>query len=167
MYIEKTDEKHGNSTYHFIGSKGELDRWKSKGYMTEDEIDRLKAVPDPAPGQPQLQPGPPEKPHDPKKVISILKTWWSRMTWKEQNQIYSQCLRQVPSVEGKTRTELDMIIYRDMKLKTCLKKWDLKDGNQDVPVSDSVIDMLIPEVAQELLNNFEMVTEATDDDLKN
>ena len=90
------------------------------------------------------------------------------MTWKEQNQIYSRCLRQIPEAEGKTRTELDMIMYRDMKLKTCLKKWDLKgDNQQDIPITENIIDQLVPEVAQELLNNFEKVTEASEDDLKN
>lgn len=91
------------------------------------------------------------------------------MTWKEQNQIYSRCLRQIAGTEGGgARTELDMISYRDQKLKTCLKKWDLKDDKgQDYPVSESVIDQLVPEVAQELLSNFELVTEASEEDLKN
>ena len=124
--------------------------------------------PDPQGNKPGMPEQPPKPPQDPKKVILVLRTWWSRMTWKEQNQIYSRCLKQVPIADGKTRTELDMIAYRDMKLKICLKKWDLKDENkQDVQITENIIDQLVPEVAQELLNNFEMVTEASEEDLKN
>ena len=111
----------------------------------------------------------PKKPTiDPKKTINILRTWWSRMTWKEQNIIYARCLRQSTDVEGRVRSEIDMIAFRDLKLKSCLKKWDLKnDAGQDVSISDSMIDNLYPEVAQELLNTFEKITEATGDELKN
>ena len=173
MYIEEKDAKHGNAKYYFIDSRAEFDKWKSKGYSTEEEIDKAAAIPPLAKNPQREQPGMPVQPvtpppPDPTKVILVLKTWWSRMTWKEQNQIYSRCLRQVPGADGKTRTELDMIGYRDMKLKTCLKKWDYKDDNkQDIPLSENIIDQLVPEVAQELLNNFELVTEAGEDDLKN
>jgi len=163
MYIEDKDEKHGNSRYYFVNSRADFDKWKAKGYQTEEEITKAAAVPDKQPGMPV------KPPQDPTKVIQVLRTWWSRMTWKEQNQIYSRCLRQVPGAnEGATRTELDMISYRDMKLKTCLKRWDLKDdAGQDIAVSEVIVDQLVPEVAQELLNNFELVTEAGEDDLKN
>lgn len=170
MYIEEHDKKHGNTRYSFINSRAEFDSWKSKGYLTEEEIDKANAVPDPVPqkDQPGMPVQPSKPPQDPTKVISILRTWWSRMTWKEQNQIYSRCLHQVAGAEGKTRTELDMIMYRDMKLKTCLKKWDLKDDNkQEVSVTENIIDQLVPEVAQELLNNFEKITEASEEELKN
>lgn len=170
MYIEEQDSKHGNARYYFINSRADLDNWKSKGYLTEEDMGKAADVPAPSPKK--EQPGMPvqsaKPPQDPTKIISVLRTWWSRMTWKEQNQIYSRCLRQVPGTEGKTRTELDMISYRDMKLKTCLKKWDLKDdAKQEISVTENIIDNLVPEVAQELLNNFEMVTEASEDDLKN
>ena len=170
MYIEEEDSKHGNTRYYFINSRAEFDKWKSKGYMTQEDMDKAAAVPAPSNAPQKDQPGmpvqPPKPPQDPKKIISVLRTWWSRMTWKEQNHIYSRCLRQVPGAEGKTRTELDMISYRDLKLKVCLKKWDLKDDNkQDIQVSESIIDQLVPEVAQELLNNFEEVTEASEEQM--
>lgn len=163
MYIEDQDEKHGNSKFYFINSREDLDSWKKKGYLTTDEMNKSK-LPDS-----ESKPGMPEKPPvDPKKVIQVLKTWWARMTWKEQNQIYSRCLKQATDSEGKTRTELDMIFYRDLKLKVCLKKWDLKDDNGgEIHVSDNIIDNLYPEVAQELLNQFELITEASETELKN
>ncbi|MHA2279293.1 MAG: hypothetical protein ACXAC5_00170 [Promethearchaeota archaeon] len=163
MYVEEKDEKHKNSRFHFINSRLEFDEWKKKGYVTSDELEKSNLNPG------KSEPGMPEKPPiNASKVIQILRTWWSRMTWKEQNQVYARCLRQSADAEGKTRTELDMIAYRDFKLKTCLKKWDLKDDDgQDIPVSEQIIDNLYPEVAQELLNHFELVTEASDDELKN
>lgn len=167
-YIEEQDEKHGNVRYHFINSRAEFDKWRTKGYLTETEMSEELSGPNPDPVQ-KNQPGmplqPPKPPQDPKKIISVLKTWWSRMTWKEQNQIYSRCLRQV-GAEGKTRTEMDMISYRDLKLKTCLKKWDLKDDNgQEMPITDTIVDQLVPEVANELLSNFELVTEASEEQM--
>ena len=173
MYIEEIDEKHGNARYYFINSRADFDNWKAKGYLTEAEMSEVLSEPDPPPrtaqkSQPGMPVQPPKPPQDPKKMISVLKTWWSRMTWKEQNQIYSNCLHQVAVAEGRPRTELDMISYRDQKLKTCLKKWDLKDDNgQDMPITENIIDQLVPEVAQELLNSFELITEASEDDLKN
>ena len=170
MYIEEKDAKHGNTRYHFVNSRAEFDNWKAKGYLTEEEMEKAVAVPAPSPKkeQPGMPVQPAVPPQDPTKIISVLRTWWSRMTWKEQNQIYSRCLKQVHVEEGKTRTELDMISYRDLKLKTCLKKCDLKDeSKQEVPITENIIDQLVPEVAQELLSNFEMVTEASDDQLKN
>jgi len=164
MYIEEIDEKHGNSTFKFINSRAEFDEWKRKGYATSDEFKEWSRS-----SPPENKPGMPERPQlDSKKIIQVLRTWWSRMTWKEQNQIYARCLRQSTDSEGKTRTELDMIAYRDFKLKTCLKKWDLRDeqGNE-ITVSDTIIDNLYPEVAQELLSQFELMTEASDTELKN
>ena len=155
MYIEEQDSKHGNTRYHFVNSRAEFEKWKAKGYLTEEEMNKATAAPAPDPGkrdQPGMPVKPPQPPQDPTKVV----------------QIYSRCLRQVPGAEGRTRTELDMIAYRDMKLKTCLKKWDLKDDNkQDVPITENIIDQLVPEVAQELLSNFELVTEASEDQLGN
>jgi len=161
MYIEEVDEKHSSSKFRFINSREEFDRWKAKGYVTSDEFEKNNLEPEKKTeaGMPQ-----PSKP-DPNKVIQILRTWWSRMTWKEQNIIYSKCLRQSTDSEGKTKTDLDMILYRDMKLKTCLKRWDLKDGVNEVSVNENIIDSLFPEVAQELLSNFEKVTEAGDEEL--
>ena len=163
MYIEETSAKHQSTKFHFVNNRDDFDKWKQKGYSTTDELEKMNLDTDKKSDQPGMPKSPPV---DPNKVILILRTWWSRMTWKEQNIIYARCLRQSTDTEGKTRTDLDMISYRDFKLKTCLKKWDLKDdkGN-DILVSDQIIDNLYPEVAQELLNQFELITEATDDEM--
>lgn len=163
MYIEEIDEKHQSTKFRFIKNRSDFDEWKRKGYVTSDEMAKTKLDP----GKKAAEPGMPESPPiDPDKVIHILRTWWSRMTWKEQNLVYSKCFHQSTDSEGKTRADLDMIAFRDYKLKTCLKKWDLKDeSGNDVKVSDNIIDNLYPEVAQELLNQFELITEATDEEM--
>ncbi len=161
MFVESKDEKHGASKFYFVNSRADFDAWKKKGYSTVDEGKTLDSAED--------KPGMPKKPiQDPKKIIQVLRTWWSRMNWKEQNQIYARCLRQSTDSEGKTMTELDMISYRDMKLKTCLKRWDAKDDDgKEIQLGDNMIDLLDPTVAQQLLSEFEKVTEASEEDLKN
>lgn len=169
FFIEHT-RVHGNSTFSFIKSAADMAAWKEKGYKTEDEIVALskqeqpKALP-PGAAIPQQQQGPL---FDPAKIISKIITTWRRITWKDQNHILSSSLKTITSADGKTSTELDGIKYRDTKLKTCLKNWSIKDAEgNEVPVTQDAIDSLSPEVAGELLNAFEQVTEPTPDDLKN
>jgi len=167
MYIEEKDSKHDNVKYSFINSHAEFESWKAKGYSTKEEIEISKTTTASSPSE--NQPGMPvgSSGQNSEKIIQVLKTWWSRMNWKEQNIILGQCFKQTTGSDGESKTDLDMIVYRDMKLKTCLKKWDLKDdNNQEITITPSVIDSLVPEVAQQLLNNFEQVTEATDKQLK-
>lgn len=155
-YIEET-MPHGHTVFHFVRSSKEFENWKTKGYHTEEEIREL------------LKPTDQKKPAqnvDSSKIIEKIMTTWKRLTWKDQNTIFSKCLRTVPGLDGKPVTELDSISYRDQKLKTCLKKWDLRDENGQVsPVTTDTIDILLPEVAQELLNSFERVTEPTAQEL--
>lgn len=163
MFVEEKDEKHGNCKFNVINSKAEFDAWKKKGYLTSDEITQTDLTPT------EDKPGLPKKTVvDTTKIIQILRTWWCRLNWKEQNIIYARCLRQSTDVDGKVRAELDMITYRDMKLKACLKRWDAKDDNKkDIILNDQMIDWLDPTIARHLLDNFEKVTEASEEDLKN
>ena len=90
------------------------------------------------------------------------------MNWKQTNEINSACLRQTTEADGNVKIDIDAIKYRDSKLKMCLKKWDMLDENkQEIPVTEAIIDTLVPEVVQALITNFEKVTEATADQLKN
>ncbi len=92
-----------------------------------------------------------------------LNTGWRAITWSDHNHIYSPCLKYTTSSEGVDSSNLDFIKYRDMKLKACLRQWDIKDEtDRPVPVSDTTIDHLHPDVANELLNGFEKVTENTE-----
>jgi hypothetical protein len=143
-----------------------MEEWKEKGYHIANDIDKLKSEKKPEhgsslPGMPVTEGG-----IDPSKVIYTIKTKWRRMLWKDQNAIFSKCLKTQQRPDGTSRVELDTITYRDLKLKTCLKEWDFKDEkNRDVPVSIESIDSLMPEIATELINAFERYTEPSSEDL--
>lgn len=164
MYVEEKNKKYGTSHFHFIKNKEENDIWINKGYITSDEFAQAEHL-----SEADAKPGSPVKsPPDPDKVIHILRTWWSQITWKEQNQLYARCLKSSTGADGTTKTELDAIIYRDRKLKMCLKKWDFRnDKNEEISINESVIDQLVPQVAQELLNQFEALTESNEEEIKN
>ena len=154
FYVEEV-LKHGNSIFHFIRSADDLAEWKSKGYVVEGEAASV------SPTTPSM-----EAKQTPDKLISKLITHWTKPIWKDQNIIISRSLKTTATGDG-TVNELDGVKYRDLKLKMCLKKWNLTDEKgQVIPVEPQIIDMLEPVVAQELLSNFERVTEPTSDDLK-
>ena len=168
-YIEE-ELDHGNSVFRFIKSKDEFEEWKAKGYKPRQEIEQLLNP------KPQIQPSGPvsaedtkkePEPVEDKKIIEQVSTHWKRLTWKDQNVIFSQSLKTIAGPDGQTHSDLDPLSYRDLKLKTCLKSWDLKDdqGNP-VKITHDVIDNLTPEVASELIANFERVTEPSENDLK-
>lgn len=145
-YIEE-QKKRGNFVFHFIRSQEEFNTWQNKGYIPEDKI---------VPGQ------------NPEKIIRKLITYWKTMSWKDQNNILSKTLRHTTKPDGTVMTNLDPIHYRDLKLKTCLKKWNvLNENNSPMEVTEKAIDNLHPQVAQELLDSFERVTEASEEDLGN
>lgn len=158
FYLEQIPSRGGDVNYIFINSKEEMEEWISKGYKHENEI---KTVNPKGPGMPVQ-----DQSFDPSKVIYTMRTKWKRMSWKDQNIIFSKCLKTVPGNDGVPRTELDTITYRDMKIKQCLKEWDIKNARGEVePVSPQAIDSLIPEIVSELINAFERYTEANADDL--
>lgn len=151
MYIE--DKKsHGNIRFHFIRSETELNDFKSQGYKLESEL--------PKTNMPQTT-GMPITKIDENKIIHVLETSWRRISWKDQNDIFSRCLKQIADTQGKGRTELDAVLYRDLKLKTCLKRWNLKDERgEEIKVTNENIDRMVPEVALELLSTFDKLTES-------
>jgi hypothetical protein len=151
-YIEEV-KKTGNSIFRFINSAESLNEWKTKGYLTKSEVMQKKKE---------------GMPVDTEKIIEELRTVWRRLTWAEHNSISSKCMINIPSPDGQIRVNWDAIRFRDLKLKTCLKGWDLLDENGNkIPVTTTVIDNLAPEVAHQLVNDFEKVTEPNEDDLGN
>ncbi len=155
-YVEEQKEQ-GHSVFNFIETKEEFSEWKEKGYLTAEDIDEIKT-------RAAKEPDYTAPPFDEQKTIGKVKTLWRRMTWKDQNTIYSQCIRENIDSQGKVNAKFDAIMFRDMKLKTCLKSWDVKDENtkDQIPITAALIDDLDPEVAQELLSSFEQVTEPSD-----
>ena len=92
--------------------------------------------------------------------LKEINTSWKPLGWKDHNEIYSKCLSHHTKEDGSVTTNLNYIKFRDMKLKFCLKSWDLKDDDgRPVPVNASAIDRLNPQVATEILEGFEKVTE--------
>lgn len=143
MFIEDK-KQHGNVVFKFIRSPEELKKWKDKGYVLKGEHKDVNA-----------------------KLIHTLSTWWKRATWKDQNLIYAQSIKNIPGANGESTYSLDMIRFRDLKLKTCLKRWDLtNDEGNIIDVTPEVIDNLDPSFAAELLSNFERITEASDEEKK-
>ena len=99
-----------------------------------------------------------EHQHEPN--FKTLNTSWQVMTWAEHNKTYGQCIQYTTSEEGLQISNLDFIKFRDLKLKICLKNWDLKDDTgRPVKVSAGVIDQLDPRVAEELLSGFERISD--------
>jgi len=167
MYYIEEKKKHGNTVFHFIKSKEEMEEWKKKGYRTEQEMQVSQPTIEKVPGTEKV-PGSVVQSFDANKIINRVETSWKRITWSDQNTLLSVSMKNIPGSDGRMVAELDGIKYRDKKLKTCLKRWDIKDENgQIVQVNDNVIDMLAPEVAQELLASFERITEPTEEDSKN
>ncbi len=164
FYVEE-EKKHGNAVFHFIKSEDELQTWRQKGYVTSEELSTKPNTN----VESQVVPGSPiVVSNDPNKVVQSIETFWKRLTWGDQNSILAQCLKSIPNTSGNVTTELDGIKYRDLKLKTCLQRWNVIDeSGQPVPINNSTLDNLVPEVAQELLASFERVTEPSGDDLKN
>lgn len=174
LYYVEERKPTGNVIFHFINNPDDMARWRAKGYHTEQEIrewqqSQRASEPGSTPGavkQTRVSEKVPD--FDASKVIQILHTEWKKLNWKDQNYIFSRSLKTSTTNDGKTHAELDSILYRDMKLKHCLKKWNVTEPNgEPVSVTSDSIDMLVPEVAQEMLSAFERFTEPTSEELKN
>ena len=162
FYTERVIPPHDISIFHFVHSEEEFNELKIKGYKTQEELQKF------APKDEKQLPGMVKETPDPAKIIHLLNTEWKRLNWKDQNIINSQALKVINNKDGSVATQWDWLRYRDLKLKTCLKRWSVTDDKgQSVPVSDENIDRLAPEVADELLKNYEKVAEPSEEDLKN
>jgi hypothetical protein len=139
------DTKFINIKYHYIETPGVyISRFKF--LSTKEEYEKNKDNPN----------------------LKELNTGWKVPTWADHNRMYTECLKYTTNESGISVTNLDFIRFRDMKLKTCLKMWDIKDEEgRPIPVTPVKIDLLPPEVANELLSGFEKITEITPQELKN
>ena len=141
-YVE---EKKNNIIFgfKFIKTAQELEKYKNEGYVIKDVSNYSDSD---------------------EKVIWLLKTTWSRLAWKDQNLLIS---RSLIKVDDKGTKELDGIRYRDLKLRMCLKKWNLKNENgSDIEVNDINIDNLPFNFGIQLIDGYENVTEVNNQDLK-
>lgn len=158
LYTEK-QTKHGKSIFTFIDSPEQLKTMIDNGCIMEEDVRQAMAEHQARREEFQL---------DPSKVIRKIRTDWAPLNWRESNNIYSSCMKQTTLADGNPSIELDAIKFRDQKLKTCLKNWDIKDDNgQNVPLNAATIDTLASEVAQKLIDDFDRVTQVPEEELKN
>ena len=138
------DQKFINLKFHYIETPGQ---YTSKFEFIKDKATFEKHKKDPN--------------------LKEINTGWKILSWAEHNEIYSKCLFHSTKENEMTTTNLDYVKFRDMKMKFCLKSWDLKDDNDvDMPLNASMIDNLHHQVATEILEGFERVTEIETTDLK-
>lgn len=90
------------------------------------------------------------------KGIQILNTYWKPLSWQERNNINHQS--EVKS-DGIVTGQVDFNRWRDLRVKTCLKEWDLKDEDgKAVPCSPDIINRIDAVVLDAILNEFDKVT---------
>ena len=154
--LTETRAKNGNVTYTFIRSPDQLKALRDKGYTTIAEIEQRRQEQSFSDTSRMRQPGtavqPVQQGFDPEKVVQSIETQWVRLAWKELNTILSKCIIR--------KDFFDNVMFQDLKLKACLKRWNLKDerGNP-IPCTPEAIDQLAPEVATEMLRVFDKLTE--------
>ena len=97
--------------------------------------------------------------------VNLINTYWKIVSWQDNNSIHKASERkEEKAVPG----SLDWIRWRDLRLKTFLKKWDAKDEEgKDIPLDNETINSLDNDIAEALLDKYERVTEITEEEIKN
>lgn len=91
----------------------------------------------------------------------VLTTYWQPLMWGEQQEITKQCEKYSP--DG--MQDVDVFTFRDLRLKKCLIDWDIKDEKgMKVRLSTDNIDQLPTEIVFALMNKFDSLTRANEED---
>lgn len=100
-----------------------------------------------------------------KESVKIFTTFWKEMSHGENNSITKASLSSGPDSNP---GELDYIKFRDIKIKNCLKRWDLKDdeGN-DVPVNNENINALPWDIIKAVFDRYEQKSSVSENEIKN
>lgn len=101
---------------------------------------------------------------DDKEKIHTVTTKWKNLSWKENNNISSRAVKETGPM-GERR--IDLVVYRDLIVKSCLKEWDLMDNGQIVPVTPEAIDSLPGNIVLALYYKFDYIMGYSEEDLKN
>jgi hypothetical protein len=101
-----------------------------------------------------------------KERLNVLNTYWSVLNWQENNAITkASTTKNEETTYGK---EVDQLRLQDLKIKTCLKKWDLKDEDgKDLPVTPENINRLESDIIYALIYKYSVETQLVDDEIKN
>ena len=104
---------------------------------------------------------------DEKKSSSIesVTTKWSKLSWKEQNELTSLSYRDIDPITGESK--FNFIIYRDTMIKKCLREWDIKDGDNNIPVNNENIDRLPGDIVINLYDRFNKISSLSSEESKN
>jgi len=95
------------------------------------------------------------------RKVEVLTTQWKVLSWGEQNQITKRSEKYTP--EGVQ--DVDWFKFRDLRIKSCLQSWDIKDSKgTNVPVTPETIDMLPSDVVYALVRRYDTVTEGSQDE---
>jgi len=87
------------------------------------------------------------------------------ITWKQNNDLLrNSSVNRGPGIG----TELDWILHREKKLCMILTGWDAKDKDgKAIPVTESNIFKLCPQIADSILSEFDRLTLVGDEERKN
>lgn len=103
---------------------------------------------------------------DPKQKdkVQILNTHWKVLNWRDQNSITNQAMFYD---EEQRSQDINPFKYRDLRIKSCLVAWDMKDeeGN-DIEVNEENIDSLPAEIVFALVFAYDTLATIEDDEEK-
>jgi hypothetical protein len=99
------------------------------------------------------------------KSIEILKTKWTLLTWKEQNEVMNLSSQMINTQTGER--QFNFLAYRDAMIKRCLKEWNITVNEKPVPVTSEAIDSLPGSIVANLYQQFENLIDYTEKELGN
>ena len=102
---------------------------------------------------------------DKEKTVEVLKTKWSILTWKEQNEVMNLSSQTINPQTGER--QFNFLAYRDAIIKRCLREWNITINEKPVPVSSEAIDSLPGPVVTNMYQKFEALIDYTEKDLGN
>ncbi len=101
----------------------------------------------------------------PTTPVECLNTYWKLLSWKEQNQISK--LSQIRN-SAEVSVDIDYFRLRDLRIKMCLKKWDLKDDDgKEIPVKPEFVDSLPADIVYTLSSKYDALITLSEDEIKN
>lgn len=99
------------------------------------------------------------------KIVEILETKWSLLTWKEQNDVMNLSSQMINPQTGER--QFNFLAYRDAVIKRCLKSWNITMNEKPVPVTPEAIDALPGPVVTNLYQQFETLLDYSEAESKN
>jgi len=102
---------------------------------------------------------------DKKAEVEFLTTYWSIMNWNEQNSSVNHAYSRTNEQTGEKI--FDHVAYRDIIIKSCLKKWDIAVDGQAVPVTPDAINRLPGDIVMGIYSKYEKELDYSEEELGN